>query len=98
MKNDDRYKAINVQAYKEHKTIEVRLHTGTIEEHKILNWVQLLVSIASAKKRLAPISTVDQLVEQVSIDESLVAYVKMRVEKFKNSKAKKGKDNEEIPF
>lgn len=46
----ERYMAVNYQAYSEHKTIEVRLHHGTIEYDEILPWVQLLIKIADAKE------------------------------------------------
>lgn len=43
----DRYKAINVTAYRQHSTFEIRLFGGTIDATKILNWVALLTHIMS---------------------------------------------------
>jgi hypothetical protein len=37
-----RYTAINTQCYFMTKTVEVRLHSGTVDYNKIYNWIQLL--------------------------------------------------------
>lgn len=48
------YNAINGSAaYREHKTIEVRLHHGTVDIKEIYNWIGLLTSIVNEK----PMST-----------------------------------------
>ena len=36
----DRYRNFNVRAFAEHKSFEVRLHTGTLNNEKIGNWVK----------------------------------------------------------
>lgn len=41
-----RYRAINACAYQTHRTLEIRLHQGTIDATKITNWVALLIAIA----------------------------------------------------
>lgn len=41
----DRYTAINATSAVKHGTIEVRLHHGTTNAKKILNWVRLLLAI-----------------------------------------------------
>lgn len=38
--------AINRHSYNEHKTIEVRLHEGTLDARKVTNWVNTLQTIA----------------------------------------------------
>jgi hypothetical protein len=38
--SQDRYQWFNVAAYAEHKTFEVRLHSGTLEGDKVCNWVK----------------------------------------------------------
>lgn len=45
----DRYLAINPHSLENHKTIEVRLHEGCIEEEKINKWIETLVDIADGK-------------------------------------------------
>ena len=42
--------AINLHAYSEHKTIEVRLHHGTVDTEEVYNWATLLCSIVDNKK------------------------------------------------
>lgn len=44
-----RYVGINTQAFSSHKTIEVRIHSGSLDATKIINWVKLLVRIVDSK-------------------------------------------------
>jgi hypothetical protein len=61
----DRYRAVNVVAWSNHRTIEIRLHSGTIDYTKTLAWIRLLETIrAVARKPKAATSclaTLDQL-------------------------------------
>lgn len=41
----DRYHALNVESIRQHNTLEVRLHHGTVDATKIVNWVYLLTRI-----------------------------------------------------
>lgn len=50
---DDRYFAINSGSYSKHKTIEVRLHGGTLSPRRIINWVNLLAHIADTPNNIA---------------------------------------------
>jgi hypothetical protein len=63
--NRDRYRAVNVCAWQTHRTIEIRLHSGTIDYTKTLAWIRLLETIrAVARKPKAAASclaTLDQL-------------------------------------
>lgn len=40
----DRYYALNLASMARHKTVEIRLHSGTVNKTKILNWVRLVQS------------------------------------------------------
>lgn len=42
-----RYYAINPASYNKFKTIEVRLHSGTVNAEKIQNWIELITKIIS---------------------------------------------------
>ncbi len=44
---EERYKTINAAAYHRFKTLEVRMHEGTVDFDQISNWVDLLVKIAN---------------------------------------------------
>jgi hypothetical protein len=61
----DRYRAVNVIAWSNQRTIEIRLHSGTIDYTKTLAWIRLLETIrAVARKPKAATSclaTLDQL-------------------------------------
>lgn len=76
----DRYAFVNMLAYKEHKTIEIRGHSGTLNASKILNWIKLLDFIMHSEEDLSKtrIRTPKQLIECYKLDEKLTAFVKKR--------------------
>lgn len=41
LEEGDRYHAINMDAWKKHNTLEIRLHHGTTDPKKILAWIEL---------------------------------------------------------
>lgn len=45
MSGQDRYMALNLSALRKHSTVEVRLHAGTTNPTKIINWIKLLRAI-----------------------------------------------------
>jgi len=61
----DRYRAVNVMAWEAHRTIEVRLHSGTVDYTKTLAWVRLLETIRAVARKPKPanscLATLDQL-------------------------------------
>jgi hypothetical protein len=44
-----KYKAINIQSYEGLRTLEVRLHHGSINKKEILMWVKLLLTVVDDK-------------------------------------------------
>lgn len=48
----DRYYGVNRLAYQEHKTLELRMHEGSIDEKEILVWIGSLIRIANLEKKL----------------------------------------------
>lgn len=89
----NRYQAINVQSLREHGTIEVRLHTGTTNASKIVNWITLLIEIVDANKqaelqRAYAASTEDlslrllALKNALDLPRRLERYVEARIQKF----------------
>ena len=38
----NRYRAVNICSFEKHKTIEIRLHSGTTDYTKIISWIRLL--------------------------------------------------------
>lgn len=79
-----RYKAVNLASYDAHSTIEVRLHSGTVEANKINNWVKLLVKIADTelKKPAAELKTLNQWFTALKLPTAMKTYFKARAERF----------------
>jgi Putative amidoligase enzyme len=75
--------AINADAYKRHKTIEVRLHAGTTNYEKISCWVAMLLKVADkSSKVVSSVSTVDAMRDKFVLSPRLVRYVRQRVSNF----------------
>lgn len=49
---NSRYAKINTQSFSKHRTIEVRMHSGSVNFEKISNWAKVLHSIAFSKARV----------------------------------------------
>jgi hypothetical protein len=82
----DRYHGINASAFNRHKTIEIRIHSGTVNAFKIINWVKLLIQIADK-----PLDNVDRVSvwrnykdakRMVGLRGMLEKYVSSRIEEF----------------
>lgn len=87
--NGGRYFAVNMSSFNKFKTIEVRLHSGTIDFDKVINWVELLYTI-SRERGLSrnAVSNYSELSERLSgASTTLMSYVKARIEKFSPSVA-----------
>jgi len=50
---DDRYQWLNLLAYRKHRTIEVRLHTATLNPVKVNNWVMLHLRFTDAMAQMS---------------------------------------------
>lgn len=74
---DDRYCFVNMQAYKNHGTIEVRGHAGTLNARKILNWIKVCEAIISHKKPKDKtyFHSPAELCEHYKLDKELSDYV-----------------------
>lgn len=48
----ERYKTINAASYFRHKTLEIRMHEGSIDFASISNWIDVLLKIANYKKKV----------------------------------------------
>lgn len=81
---DDRYFGVNPQSYKKYKTIEIRLHSGTVNAEKILNFVELLQKIGYSKTHVNMVEYLTDLTNVVNLSDSLLSYVTERVNKFKD--------------
>lgn len=92
----DRYFTLNLTAYTRHKTLEVRLHAGTINRTKIMNWIVLLRAIYEyvandySYKQVSELfdteiseEKIDKFFELIRVDDSIVKFYKARILKFK---------------
>jgi hypothetical protein len=59
----NRYHTINYSSLAEHGTIEIRMHAGTFNATKILNWVRLMVSVFEYVRRKYDSKQITQLFE-----------------------------------
>lgn len=79
----ERYMGINAKAYSKHKTIEVRIHSGSTNFEKIFNWVCILLAIADKDKVYKTTVTDPELfVKRFNLDDQILAYIKQRIAKF----------------
>lgn len=81
---ENRYYAINLCSLDKHKTIEIRLHSGTTDYNKIINWVDLLYSISRqqglSQREISYYSDLSEALTTASAD--LMNYVKSRILSF----------------
>lgn len=97
----ERYHAVNLNSWRRHKTIEIRLHSGTVNFYKIKNWIIALQAINQLPKtppvrcyQNDPINYLDyqnfEAVLSFLIPETqsgLKDYFRKRRDKFKNGEA-----------
>lgn len=79
---DSRYHGINTQAYDKYGTLEARMHCGTTQGNKIVNWVSLLIAIVDSPKAAYAPTTVEEMQTMIGINNELLDYIKSRVAKF----------------
>jgi Putative amidoligase enzyme len=80
---DMRYFGINAAAHAKHNTIEIRMHSGTVQATKINNWIDLLLCIIAKKDPVKKSSsTLRSFLKQFDVDVTLGAYIAERMAKF----------------
>jgi hypothetical protein len=90
--SSDRYQMINyISAYRKHKTLEVRLHGGTLDFWKVLGWIKLcqfiqnsseIDSVAKNNDSRFLFVSIEQLIRMESLPESIRNYVWKRFRQF----------------
>lgn len=78
-----KYWAINPNSYQERRTIETRLHSGSTNAKKIINWISVLLTLAN-KVPTSKIATLEDF--KAFTDNSmpdLYTYMQYRIAKFK---------------
>jgi len=76
-----RYFAANLSAYNRHKTLEIRLHGGTLDAQKIKNWVTLNKHIFASDVK-SSVSTYQDFLLKFDVPDTLVPYLDERYQKF----------------
>lgn len=76
---EERYRTINAAAFYKYKTLEIRMHEGSIDYTQITNWVDLLVRVANYSKKLKnDVTKVTTLGKRISLDKRLLGYIQDR--------------------
>jgi Putative amidoligase enzyme len=82
-KLNDRYTAINANSYSSHNTIEVRLHSGTLNPVKINCWIKTFLNAINHPETLdADIESVSRYAAVFGIDTKLNDYMIKRIKLF----------------
>lgn len=82
--HNSRRVGVNPESVQKHNTIEMRMHSGTTNPIKIINWVKMLVAIADKKTIVASdINTSKEYNAEFAVTKELINYMNERVEKFK---------------
>jgi len=72
-----RYRAVNVCSFSAHRTLEIRLHSATLDYTKILAWIRLLELLRVIRKKPKAAGCIGTL-EQLPLATHDLAYWKMR--------------------
>lgn len=77
----NRYTAINKMAYGQHRTLEVRLHHGTVNAEEIKHWAKLLCGIVNSTAKAFPKAAkkYDELKKGVRLTKATDSYVKKQL-------------------
>lgn len=92
----NRYRAINAQSLTTHKTLEVRLHSGSTNVKKIKNWIRLLIAIVEKPDAVNEKVTIDTLPLYFNVDGELVNYINKRINKFQTIDVTTKQDNIDV--
>lgn len=88
LKNCSRYYAVNRTSLRKHKTIEIRLHSGTTNFNKISNWIDLIYLISRSPKLTSnKVSDLTELTSKVALPESLIGYIASRISTFEPNRS-----------
>lgn len=76
----DRYYSLNVQSFSRHKTLEVRMHQGTLDANELLPWIKLLLKVVNYKTVVPKqVNTLRQARNQFDIEEKLAKNLEERI-------------------
>jgi hypothetical protein len=91
----DRYRVINPLALSQHKTLEVRVHSGSTNAMKINNWIDVLLSVVNSETKLVShIKDIGKFAAKFGISSDLQTYIQKRTDKFSDLKIDTTADQE----
>ena len=73
-----RYRAVNVTAFTKYQTLEVRLHSGTVDYTKAIAWIRLLEMLAALTKKPRASTGCIATLEQLPLPAHDLAYWRAR--------------------
>lgn len=77
---EERYKTVNAASYYKYKTLEVRMHEGSINFKDICNWMDLLIKIANHKTRIKQdVNELTQLKKRIRIEPKMAEFFQDKV-------------------
>ncbi len=84
-----RYYGINAQAYSKFKTIEIRIHSGTINARKLENWITILLGIVNCtEKYTREVTKLDSFIDRFKLSDDVKNYMEERMKLFKDKDGK----------
>lgn len=76
----DRYRGINVHSHRKYKTLEIRMHQGTLDAAKLISWIKLLVKVVNYEGELVTkVMTLKQASEKLKLEEGLFKDLEARL-------------------
>lgn len=74
-----RYRSINVEALRDHSTLEVRVAAGSVDANVICNWAKVLIRAVESKFLTYNVRTAAQLIAALNLDTPIAKYVKKAI-------------------
>lgn len=85
----DRYYGINPQSFNKHKTLEIRMHHGTLDPSELIPWIKVLMKIADYEGSFTrKVNTLKQATSELKLDENLFGMLQARLRTFRILKKK----------
>jgi hypothetical protein len=80
---NDRRRAINAHCYNTLRTLEVRMHHGTLDAEEVNTFIDLILKIKNKVRRLSDeVNTIEDLKRLVTKDRSLLSSLRDRLERY----------------
>ena len=98
-RDSGRYQPINTESLHRHSTVEVRLHSGTLDADKIRNWIEVVRFIAlrhgGGRNRPTYLTSLDEFLEAPEPEDHIKQWVVARTNTFNPISGTDGEDSEQ---